>query len=119
MSVICAFKKLCKNKTVKGTSVALVAIAAILIFGPTVLAAGGGPGHSGHINTSVFTPASPPSHWTNDIFILVLAITFGIMIVVGGAMTWFGIKFRKRKHQSDDEPPQMYGSLRVEAAWTL
>lgn len=98
-------------------AMALIAFAVLLSFGSTAFAVAGA--DPSHINTSVFAPNSPPSHWTNAIFILVLAITFGIMIVVGGAMTVFAIKFRKRKHDNDDEPPQMYGSLRVEAAWTL
>ena len=68
---------------------------------------------------TVFEPVSPPARDINGLFILTLAICAVILVLVGGAMLWFSIRYRRRPHENDDEPPQLYGSHRIEIAWTL
>lgn len=48
-----------------------------------------------------------------------LAIVGGIFVVVESMLTYAVIKFRKKKTDPDHEPPQVYGSLRIELAWTV
>ena len=48
----------------------------------------------------------------------VLAITGGIAVVVGGLLVYAVIKFRQRG-EDDTEPAQVYGSTRIELAWTV
>lgn len=70
-------------------------------------------------NMNVFEPVSPPAYSINGLFILTLAICGGILLLVGGAMLWFSIRYRRRAGDTNDEPPQLYGSHRIEIAWTL
>ena len=50
-------------------------------------------------------------------FILVLAITGVILVVVEGVLIYSIVRFR-RKAGETTEPPQVYGSMPIEIAWT-
>jgi cytochrome c oxidase subunit 2 len=83
---------------------------------PALLAAGDGPS-----NLSIFDPASPPAESIRQLSVLVLAITGGIFVVVEAVLFYSVFRFRRsRDTQSGggSEPPQVYGSLPIEVAWT-
>lgn len=67
---------------------------------------------------SVFDPASKPAADIRDMFLLVLAITGGICVVVEGMLIYCIWRFRSKPSDSV-EPPQVYGSRPIEVAWTV
>jgi cytochrome c oxidase subunit II len=68
---------------------------------------------------NIFKPASTPADSIFNLSRLVLAITGAIFAVVFGLLAYSVAKFRKRKGDDGREPPQVYGSLQVELAWTV
>jgi cytochrome c oxidase subunit 2 len=50
---------------------------------------------------------------------LMLAICAAIFLVVGGLLTFTIVRFRRRKTDDSREPTQVYGSNRIEIAWTV
>jgi cytochrome c oxidase subunit II len=80
---------------------------------PLLLAAG-----EGSSNLSIFDPASPPATSIRDLSVLVLAITGGIFVVVEVVLFYSVFRFRRRPEAGTAEPPQVYGSLPIEIAWT-
>jgi cytochrome c oxidase subunit 2 len=68
--------------------------------------------------TNIFAPASTPADSIFHLSRLVLGICAGIFVVVFGLLVYVVVKFR---HTGDDnrEPAQVYGSNRVELAWTV
>lgn len=72
-----------------------------------------------HTPPSIFAPASTPAHEIFGLSMFVLAITGGIFVVVGGLLTFAIIRYRSRKDDDASEPPQIYGSVQVELAWTV
>ena len=68
---------------------------------------------------SIFAPASTPAHEIYALSQFVLVITGAIFVVVGGLLVFVVIKFRARRSDVDEEPPQIYGSTQVELAWTV
>ena len=81
--------------------------------GLVVLASGASPAQ----NLSIFDPASPSAQAIRLLFILVLAITGVILAVVEGVLIYSIIRFRRRSSDTT-EPPQVYGSMPIEIAWT-
>jgi cytochrome c oxidase subunit 2 len=81
-------------------------------------------------NLSIFDPAAPPAESIRDLSILVNAICGFIFVVVEGILIYCLIRFRRRgsgKESPDGndvqvevevEPPQVYGSMPIEIAWT-
>ncbi len=69
--------------------------------------------------TSIFAPVSTPANSIFDLSLFVLAITGAIFAVVFGLLIYAVVRFRKRAHDDDHEPPQVYGSNQVELAWTV
>jgi heme/copper-type cytochrome/quinol oxidase subunit 2 len=67
---------------------------------------------------SVFSPASPSGESIRDLFILVLAITGGIFLLVEGVLVYSLLRNRRRAAAGEAEPPQVYGSTPIEIAWT-
>jgi cytochrome c oxidase subunit 2 len=67
---------------------------------------------------SMFSPTSTPAHEEFILSLFVIAITSGILIVVGGLWAYITWRFRQ-KEESDVEPPQVYGSTQIELAWTV
>ena len=78
-----------------------------------LLAAGATPAQ----DLSIFHPASPSAESIRSLFVLVLAITGAIFVLVEGVLLYSIFKFR-RLVPGDREPPQVYGSLPIEIAWT-
>ncbi len=67
---------------------------------------------------SIFAPVSTPASNEFELSMFVLAINGGILLVVGGLLTYAVIKFRQRG-VDDTEPAQVYGSTQIELAWTV
>jgi cytochrome c oxidase subunit 2 len=71
-------------------------------------------------NLSVLDPASPPAEAIATMYLLVLAITGAIFVLVEGLLVYCLWRFRKRPAEpNDSEPPQIYGSRPIELAWTV
>lgn len=68
---------------------------------------------------SVFDPASDGAASIRDLFILVLVITGAIFVVFEGVLLYCILRFRKPRDSDGSEPPQLYGSMPVELAWTI
>jgi len=66
---------------------------------------------------SIFNPASPPAESIRSLLILVLAVTGAIFLLVECVLIYSIIRFW-RQPQSSTEPPQVYGSMPIEIAWT-
>jgi cytochrome c oxidase subunit II len=66
---------------------------------------------------SIFDPSSPAAHAIRSLFILVLAICGVLLVMVEGVLIYSIIRFRRRNAESA-EPPQVYGSMPIEIAWT-
>jgi cytochrome c oxidase subunit II len=78
------------------------------------------PGLPEHRVANIFRPMASPAEAEKNIALLTLAITAVIFLVVGGLILFTILKFRRRP--TDDlhqEPPQVYGSNQIEAAWTI
>src|ERR1700722_4848601 len=68
-------------------------------------------------NLSIFSPASPPAESIRSLFILVLAVTGAIFLLVEGVLLYSIVRFRRQRPEGA-EPPQVYGSMPIEIAWT-
>lgn len=71
--------------------------------------------------TSVFAPAGTPAHSIFGLSMLVLGITGGIFLVVGGLLLYALVRFRYKpiEKNSGEEPVQVYGSNQIELSWTV
>jgi cytochrome c oxidase subunit 2 len=85
----------------------------IVMLGFMLLANGASPSP----NLSVFDPASPPAEAIRSLFILVLAVSAAIFLLVEGVLLYSIVRFR-RTPPGAAEPPQVYGSMPIEIAWT-
>ncbi|HEU5196174.1 MAG TPA: cytochrome c oxidase subunit II [Methylomirabilota bacterium] len=67
---------------------------------------------------SIFSPVSIPAAEIRELAFLVLGLAALIFVVVAGTAAWIILRYRAR---GDDrrEPPQIYGSDRIEIAWTV
>ncbi len=74
-----------------------------------------------HGSTSIFAPAGTPAHSIFSLSMLVLSITTGIFLVVGGLLLYVVIRYRHRPGDANaaQEPPQIYGSTQIELSWTV
>jgi len=68
---------------------------------------------------SIFAPASTPAFAIRDLSFLVLAIVTGIFIVVAGVTVYAILRYRRRPGDDGRDPPQVYGSMQIELAWTV
>ena len=68
---------------------------------------------------TTLAPASTPAHQIFNLSIVVVAITGGIFLVVGGLLAIALFRFRARKTDPAGEPAQIYGSTQIELAWTV
>jgi cytochrome c oxidase subunit 2 len=84
-------------------------------LGPPVSAA------LGQASTSIFAPQTTPARSIFDLSLLVLSITGGIFIVVGGLLLYALLRYRHRESDphADQEPAQIYGSNQIELSWTV
>ena len=81
-------------------------------------------------DVSTFNPASPSAESIRSLFILVLSITGAILVIFEGVLLYSIIRFRPSRPASAGggqgaaasqtaEPPQVYGSMPIEIAWTV
>ena len=76
------------------------------------------PGSPVHPIPDMFSPVSAPAAAIRELWWLLGGISGGILLVVGGVLWWCATRFRARPGE-DREPPQVYGSDRIEFAWTI
>jgi cytochrome c oxidase subunit 2 len=69
--------------------------------------------------SSIFAPVSTPAQRESTLAILALVLSGVVFAVVGGLIAYSVYRFRARPADADREPPQVYGSAQVEAAWTV
>src|SRR5215469_9279284 len=69
-------------------------------------------------NLSIFDPVSPHAESIRSLYILVLAVSAAILLVVEGVLIYSIVRFR-RSPPGGKEPPQVYGSMPIEIAWTV
>jgi cytochrome c oxidase subunit 2 len=67
----------------------------------------------------IFAPASTPAYAIRELSWLVLGVTGGIFLVVAVLLAYILVRFRGPSRSASSEPPQVYGSSRIELAWTL
>jgi cytochrome c oxidase subunit 2 len=67
---------------------------------------------------NIFRPQATPADGAYSLSLMVLGICAAVFIVVGGLLTYTIVRFRVRPID-DREPPQVYGSNRIELAWTV
>jgi len=68
---------------------------------------------------SIFAPAATPAYATRELTWIVFVITGAIFLVVAGLTVYAIMRFRRRQGDDGREPPQVYGSLQIELAWTV
>ncbi len=66
---------------------------------------------------SIYRPVTPAGESIAQLSFLVFAITGGIFLVVSGVLAYCIVRFRRRG-PNENEPPQVYGSVPIELAWT-
>lgn len=68
---------------------------------------------------SVLAPASGHAQSLFDLSKFVFAVTGTIFVVVFSLLATAIVKFRRTAAGGDHEPPQVYGSMQIELAWTI
>lgn len=68
---------------------------------------------------SIFAPASVPAAAIGDYAWLVIAVCGVIFVLVSTLLVYAILRFRLRGVDDGREPPQIYGSVPLELAWTL
>jgi cytochrome c oxidase subunit II len=84
-----------------------------------LLLASASPGQTVHAIGDIFKPLASPALAVKDLSYLVFAICGAIFVIVAGLLTYALFRFRRRAHNDDSEPPQVYGSNQIEIAWTV
>jgi cytochrome c oxidase subunit 2 len=69
--------------------------------------------------TNIFAPVSTAASSIFGLSIFVLLTVAVIFIVVFALLTYAVVRFKKRSGADNSEPVQIYGSTRVELAWTV
>lgn len=72
-----------------------------------------------HNIANIFKPVTTPGTQVLNIATLAIAVTGVIFVVVAGLLVYILIRFRRRPDDDRQEPPQVYGSTQIEAAWTV
>ena len=75
-------------------------------------------GESVHSVGNIFNPQATPAESVYHLSQLVLAVCAAIFLVVAGLLTYIIVRFRRKPNESH-EPAQVYGSNRIEIAWTV
>jgi cytochrome c oxidase subunit 2 len=68
---------------------------------------------------NIFKPLTTPGVQVLNIATLTLAVTGVIFVIVAGLLIYILVRFRRRPDEDRQEPPQVYGSTQIEAAWTV
>ena len=69
--------------------------------------------------SSIFAPVSTPAVKEADLAKMVLVLSAVVFVVVAGLVAYSVVRFRDGGGEQGTEPPQVYGSAQVEAAWTV
>ncbi len=69
--------------------------------------------------SSIFAPVSTPAVKEADLAKMVLVLSAVVFVVVAGLVVYSVVRFRAGRGEQNAEPPQVYGSAQVEAAWTV
>jgi Cytochrome C oxidase subunit II, transmembrane domain len=69
--------------------------------------------------TTIFSPASTPAAAIGGLAALVIGVTALIFVSVAALLVYAVFRFKKRRGDDGSEPAQVYGSNRVEVAWTV
>lgn len=69
--------------------------------------------------SSIFAPVSTPAARESALATLALILSGVVFVVVGGLIVYSVFRYRARRADADREPPQVYGSAQIEAAWTV
>jgi cytochrome c oxidase subunit 2 len=69
--------------------------------------------------SSIFAPVSTPAVKEADLAKMVLLLSAVVFVVVAGLVIYSVVRFRAGRGEQGSEPPQVYGSAQVEAAWTV
>jgi cytochrome c oxidase subunit 2 len=72
-----------------------------------------------HSIANIFKPVTTPGKQEFDAAILVLWVCAVIFVIVVSLLIYTLIRFRRRSSDDLEEPPQVYGSNQIEAAWTV
>jgi cytochrome c oxidase subunit 2 len=75
-------------------------------------------GQSVHSVGNIFKPLATPAESVYHLSLLVLGVCAAIFLVVAGLLTFTIVRFRRSKDDGH-EPAQVYGSNRIEIAWTV
>ena len=75
-------------------------------------------GQAVHPVGNIFKPQATPAQSVYTLSLLVIAVCAVIFLVVGGLLTFTIVRFRRRTNDGQ-EPAQVYGSNRIEIAWTV
>lgn len=73
---------------------------------------------SAFVNTNIFEPVSTPARDVHSLSLFVLLITLGIWLGVSALLIYAVVRFRQRPGETK-EPPQVFGSVQIELAWTI
>jgi cytochrome c oxidase subunit II len=76
-------------------------------------------GQNVHSVANMFKPQATPADSVYNLSMLMLAICAAIFVVVAGLLAFTIVRFRRRKADDLREPAQVYGSNRIEIAWTV
>jgi cytochrome c oxidase subunit 2 len=68
---------------------------------------------------NIFAPLSTPAHLIRELSNFVLLVTFAIFAIVFTLTVFAVVRFRRRADDDGREPPQLFGSNRLETAWTI
>ena len=69
-------------------------------------------------STSIFSGPSTPAREVNDLSLFVLAISAAIFVGVSVLLVYALVRYRARAGETS-EPPQVFGSVQIELAWTI
>lgn len=75
-------------------------------------------GQGDHPVGNIFNPQATPAESIAHLSVLVLSVCGAIFLIVGGLLAFTLVRFRDRGNDGH-EPAQVYGSNRIEVAWTV
>jgi cytochrome c oxidase subunit 2 len=73
----------------------------------------------GRIPADIFSKLSTPAARISDLSYFVLAVTAVVFCIVASLVIFAAVRFRRRRDDDGTEPPQIFGSNRLETAWTI
>jgi cytochrome c oxidase subunit 2 len=73
----------------------------------------------GDAPANIFAPISTPASRISELSYFVLLVTGAIFVIVFGLTLFASVRFRRRPGDDGAEPPQFFGSNRLESAWTI